>query len=221
VDITNVQRLTSGACEAVYRMEVDGTPVRLRLWIIIGGTPALAFDNYSYTARFDKVEKFSNANWNGNCYNHQTRVKFGNVDFPPSFEDLPNGMQDVHAFLQHAFPLRAKRDARMAELPQTYQIRSRRVHDREERTYVWAKIDVRDYGVAPVTFESAVYDGRCEDKIAMFPWYWQLAQSVCNPIFDRHDGTSAWESLSDSEFQQVKDALWTVYVQTEKAKGAR
>lgn len=212
MNITTVDQLSGTACDSSFFVRVEGHGlVGLRLWIVAGGTPALAFYDYSYTRRFPVVERYSNAHWQGREYEHQTRDPWGIVpmDQTPSFNDLPNGLADVETFLEHTLPLREKRDQRMALLPQVRTIRSRRMHDTEEQTYVWAKVDIREYGVSPVIFESKWYAGRCEPDL--LPEVWSSAAELFNRITIFYHGATAWENLSDADFQAVHNVLWDLY----------
>lgn len=216
-----VTRIEQSACASRFKVErngSDGSVEYVRLWIITGGTPALALDDYSYTLRYPLVERFNNAHWLGDHYRHQElevqRNRYGDrhhvISPAIDFDVLPHGLDDLAAFLDHTLPLRNKRDQRMAQLPPVHEIRSRRVHDTDNRTYAWAKIDIQPYGVSPITIESAQYGGRCDDKIVMFSQVWQDAQKALNPLFDR-SASSTWESLSDDEFEQVRSTLWMLY----------
>jgi hypothetical protein len=212
-----VEQISGTACESRFKVQLgQNWSIVLRLWIVTGGTPALAFDDYSYTRRFPVVERYSNAHWNGREYQHQTRDGWGiiPVDQTPSFDDLPNGLQDVQDFLAHALPLRAKRDARMAELPKGT-IRSRRMHDKENRTYVQAEIKISEHGVSRIG-TSTRYSGGLSHVYHLLPVEWRMAYNVCNTIF--HNGTSAWEQLTDQQFAEVKSALWAVYESEQKGK---
>jgi hypothetical protein len=211
VDNNTIRVLSHNACETKfeYRGEV------LRLWIITGGTPALDLDEYFEAKRYPHVELYDSKNWcSGVCrYRHQEHTPRGEVLPIVDVDVLPDGIETVNAYLDYVLPRRAVQRARLATLPKMRVIKSRRVHDTYNRTYVWARVEMNKYGVSPVTFDSAYYCGRCEGDTRMlnrFGNVWINAVRVLNPIFDRNDGTTSWADMSEDEFTLVHDTLWTL-----------
>jgi hypothetical protein len=177
------------------------------LWIITGGTPALSLEHYDSSMRYDKLEMWDDAHWNGRHYVHQDP----NALVGPMPETvLPDGLKTVDAYLAHVLPRVEKRDRARALLPQVHQIKSQRKHDREDRTYVWATISIRTF-VQPVVFESKYYGGRCTEKIVLFEPEWQRVQELTDAVVDRQTGVIEWWTLDDDTFMTLYDALWALY----------
>jgi hypothetical protein len=213
-----IEVLEAGACATRLRVHRDDdTTEVVRLWIIVGGTPALGLDDYGYTRRYPVVEQYADGTWQGWKYQHQrgdARTMRVDPADAPGVEVLPGGMADVESFLSWAVPLRDRRNMRMRLLPPVREIRSCRVHDADEGTYVWASASIREHGVSPITFESGSYCGRADESIRLFPEVWQRAAAILNPLFDTHTGMGAWESLDDATFEAVRAVLWELYTES-------
>ena len=219
VDIMQIERIGYSSCESQFKVWLgDGRIECIRLWIITGGTPCLAFADYSYSRRFPVVERFSNANWTGYGYKHQN-VDPRTLAIDPAtaigLDVLPDGLESVRAWFADMLPRRTLRDQRLALLPPVYEIRSRRLHDTENRTYVWAHVDIRSCGVSPVCGYSVAYAGRMNGDESFIPAIWHEAQAILKPLADRSIAgeymPDGWEGLSESEFESVRAALWTLY----------
>lgn len=108
-----IQQLKTSSCKTLYKVIHHGRPYKVRLWIIVGGTPALAFaDNKGGTRRFE-VSEVQAQKWQGwdGCYPHQ------NPDNPqgPTVADLPNGRDDLEQFVIDYAPHRSAQLKREAE----------------------------------------------------------------------------------------------------------
>jgi len=98
-------QVSSKSCETVYRV---GDQL-VRLWIITGGTPALAFDDYGFIERFKLADpRWSDEHWNGARYDHQTP---GNIQ-GPTFDVLPGGEATVVDFVARNLPNKRIRERR-------------------------------------------------------------------------------------------------------------
>lgn len=191
-----IKQLSTSACQSTF--DVDGH--ELRLWIITGGTPALAFTDYSFDRRYPSLPEWSNTHYhnkNGKSwYDHQDP---DNVQ-GPTFDVLPNGLQDVEQFLRDNVPLRELRQARINGLPYRSRFVSRKVRDKEEHTLVHCELNLTRAYVPPVIFLSKAYAGRCDGKIVLFDEWWKKTQSLFNTLCDTN---KTWESLSDKEYDTL------------------
>jgi hypothetical protein len=197
-----ITQLLTSACETLY--DVDGKV--LRLWIIVGGTPAVAFTNYSFTQRYPVVEKWSQKNWSDKDikYAHQDKSNIQG----PTFDVLPNGEASLYEYLKETTPLKKLREQRRSELPYVCSIKSTRFHDKDNRCYFHCELRINDRGISPVTASSSCYAGRCEHEIQKYAsQWWKDAVNLFNPIFDK--GHSNYEELSEEDFQTIKRFLTT------------
>ena len=203
----NIKLIETSSCESVY--EVDNH--KLRLYIITGGTPAIEFaDDYSFCERYPAIEKWSDKHYHGkydsrmlySYYDHQDR----NKPQGPTFEEvLPNGLKDLEAYLQKYVPLHKCRNERYKGLPISGVIRSKRVHDKQEHTFVTCELDLsRKHYIPPVTFNSGCYCGRFDEKIILFNEWWKKTSKIFNHLFDTN---RTWESLSETEYKEVCNHL--------------
>jgi hypothetical protein len=198
-------QISTSACSTIY--QIDGIPdVQLRLFIITGGTPALEFTDYSFCERYPSLEKWANKHYClskdkvTHCYIHQDPNNLQG----PTVDDFPNGIQTVIDFIDKHLPLRALRIKRHSALPINV-IKSKRVLDKQEHTYVSAAINMSmSHYISPVVFNSAVYGGRCEEKIVLFPEWWKKAQKLLNNLFDANKN---WEDLTEEQYQSVYNLL--------------
>ena len=69
--------VSTTACETIYKVKYQGETVGLRVWAIVGGKIAIAFEDYTFLQRFDVDERFAEKNHVKNednifhCYLHQ------------------------------------------------------------------------------------------------------------------------------------------------------
>ena len=202
-----IEQINTTSCYTIY--DVDGT--KLRLFIITGGTPAIEFaDDYSFCQRYPSFEHWSDKyyhRYNGSTvinsyYDHQDP---NNIQ-GPKFEDvLPHGLKDVEKYLKKNLPLRNLRYKRHDRLPIRTVIKSKRVHDKDEGTYVTCELNLLSKHYVPlVTFNSKVYSGRCDKKIVLFNDWWKKSQEIFNTIFD---SGKVWETLSEEEYETIVEHL--------------
>lgn len=189
------------ACESMYR-HVDTGEV-IRLWAIVGGTLAVAFDNFEFTERLNYCEQFDSSKdagwptWEG-----------------PRLENVDGGETRIRAWFEKSVELRIIRRERYACIREAvkarseYHIRlkSRRFHDLDNRTYVWFELDLNSARVSPVTCSSKYYAGRCEGTIEKWGnQAWRTLAEFFNPLFD--NGMPMWEDLTAEVFEQVLAVL--------------
>jgi len=128
------------------------------LWVIVGGTLAIDFEEFGYTMRFNNAERWiPGPNWGW-----KTGPNF------PIVEDLTHGADDVQAFLREQLSAKILREERIANLPyKTY--KSKRFHDTDNATYVYIEHApfMKGY-VTPLIAASRWYCGRGTDEIRRF-----------------------------------------------------
>lgn len=203
-----VTQVAMSVCDTIY--DVDG--VRLRLWIITGGTPAVAFENYGFTQRYPAVERWSNKHWKGHCYDHQDPAR-AHLQGPTAAEVLPDGEDTLYQFVREYLPKLQLRMKRFEALP-TRNLKSRRFHDRDECLYFRASVEFRPHYIGCVILDSRFWTGRINDRDrprmeAQGP----NAQSwlALADTLDRYDTPHrAWEDLTEDQFQEIVAALEAV-----------
>jgi hypothetical protein len=191
-------QISTSTCETVY--VIDGLTVRL--WIIVGGTPALGIDYSPYVQRFPVVEKYKVWNEATKSYPHQDQK---NMVGPTPEDCLPEGWKTVENFVKEQFPLYQLAQTRVKNLPVTFPITSRRRHDKEEGTYVTAELSNARFSVPCITFSSKVYAGRCEEKVTLFPQWWQDAQKLFNEV--RGKTGKLWSEITECEYDEICELL--------------
>jgi len=209
----NIIQLSTSSCQTIYRVD----QYKILLWIITGGQPAMSFDDHTFTERFpitDTRWAVEHTEWKRlNRYPHQDPKAMQG----PTFDVLPEGRKTLVDFVAKNAPLLELREKRFGMLPDIEafmhrsifcknNIRSKRVHDAEERTYVTFKAELRNFRFGPVTASSASYSGRCEDKIAsLAPEWWKRYAAFVSPLCDANRGS--YEKLTEEEFKQLCDLL--------------
>lgn len=97
------QQIETTSCETAYRVLFNGEVYHVNLWIIVGGTPAIAFDDCgAITRRFvptpEVQEKWSG--WENGRFPHQKTSPIQG----PTPDVLPNGADDLEQFLIDCLP---------------------------------------------------------------------------------------------------------------------
>ena len=188
-------------CESFY----DIMGERIQLWMITGGTPALAFaDDYSFTERFPKVEAWGDKHWNMDTgrYDHQDP---NNVK-GPTYDVLPNGKWTLINYAQRNIPLKKLREERFKALPIYGKLISKGYQDKVSgvRVRFTTHIDKRDFD--PVKVESRYYKGDPIELIARAKGWWGKYAEFINPVFlynrDRY-GNAHIEDLDQEDFDQM------------------
>jgi len=202
-DTNNTNRtatlISTSACTSVYN--VNGKAIRV--WIIVGGTPAISFDLSPYVQRFPIIEKWDKWNKEINRYEHQ--ISQNKVIGPTPDEAFPNGWADFWAYYDKFLPKVQLDELRYNGLP-IKKIVSKGKRDKENHTIVRAEIDFHPYFIPPVTFSSGCYWGRCDNVISFFSEWWKSMQALLNPIFDNNGGTT-WSDLSEEKYKEIVTML--------------
>lgn len=208
MNIVQLSQLSTSSCETIY--EVDG--VKLRLWIIVGGTPALSLIDYTFSQRYPiKDKRWIDYDNNLRCYPHQ------NCKHPqgPTFDVLPEGEETIKKFLSDKLPLQELRMKRWNALPIRDKVVSKRIHDIDNHTFVTFGTELGYYHLPCVTASSNAYCGRCEEEIQrLAPEWFKRFASYINPIHDKKMWTG-WEGLTEDEYNQIVTLLQE-YVDSQK-----
>lgn len=107
MSLLTVEVVSNTACQTEYKVtDPEGRVFDVVLWIIVGGTPALALGDYTCTRRFETQSLWCCTNWCTNApdlYAHQSRKPNGEVIGSPTIENaLPRGMADLVDWLEWA-----------------------------------------------------------------------------------------------------------------------
>ena len=207
-----MKQVSARACETVY--DVDG--VKIRLWIIVGGTPAIDFENYGFSKRFPDVEKWSDKNWDKNICRYKHQIYHEPKELQgPTFEVLPNGEQDILDFIKENLPkmelslrrsmelidiLKGK-NAKVKESGHGYNLVSKGKRDIEEHTVARVEWLIRDLFVSSLTIISIVYAGFVNEKINLFSQWWNDLKNIINPI---DNSVKYWCDISEEKYQEIK-----------------
>lgn len=207
----------NSGCNVTLNVLCDGEWDKVRLWLIVGGTPALAFEHHDFTERYPTLPEYADEklnpwlsiharNANGCQYLDGNRYQSQQPGYILGTEILPEGDETLYKWLRHARPLRDLRHSRSFQFGEG--LRSRRYHDTDNRVYMYCEWRNTGYYLSPVTAHSTVYSGRCEDEIAKYAGLeWVNLMNTVNPLFDAQKN---WEDLSDKEFEAVKIAVLAI-----------
>jgi len=196
----NVKLIKTSSCESTY--EVDG--VKLRLWVITGGEPAMSFEDYSFSKRYPIIDKRWQAKWNGR-YPHQIGQ---NPIQGPAFDILPKGIKSVKEYLEDNIPLKELREKRFFSLPIQKSICSKGFKDKENHTIVKFKINLQKHYISPLIAQSNAYCGRCDDEIEKYaPEVFKKYAAFANPLFDNSGASCMLEALTENQFQTFVSIL--------------
>jgi hypothetical protein len=241
--VERATQVSTSACETVYTFN----GYEIRLWIITGGTPCLAFHYGPFSERYPIVEKYVDDyyqicqitstpeqktlvnHWNRElvCYDHQMADKMatGKVQGPTPEDCFEDGWATFWNFYHsnvRQLELCNKRSEMIFDLTNGNAcdgiLKSKRAHDKEDHTYVHAELRLNGTGISPVTYISAAYAGRCEEKVVLFNPWWKEAQDLFNPIFDNGTQLSLgetqvtthwprWDKLTNEQFNSVCELL--------------
>jgi hypothetical protein len=189
--ITQVYQLETSSCETTY--DFGGTIVKL--WIITGGTPALALEDYSLTQRFPIVSKWSNENWlkEENRYKHQNP----NAIQGPTYDVLPNGKQDIIDYALTNFPKAQTRQTRYNSLPIKGNIKGKKSLDKATKSYSQPSLTLNPY----------YFNVNVPKPENYHPW-WSKILAFCNTHSKlNHLNSGSYEKLSEAEFKELVNLL--------------
>ena len=200
----------TSACSTTYL--VPETNTLIELWIITGGTPALGIVDSTFSQRYPELEKFKNENYvhgrsdNFGHYKHQDPL---NPKGPTPDEVLPEGWQTFNNFYNTTYPSYKLSKDRVEKLPVKFPVISKRIHDKENRTYVKAFLGQCFYNIHNipcVTLESATYCGRWEEKMYLFNDWWKQTAILFNKISSRR-----WCDITDEQYNAICDHLALIH----------
>ena len=172
-----ITQIKTSACETTY--DVNG--IKVKLWVIVGGTPCLDFADYSpFKIRFPMIEKYSSDNWidEENRYKHQNPNNMQGI----TYQELENGEQALYKFVGDSYlPKHELCKRRWDLLPiepvpggmGSKIIVSKRVRDKEERTYVRAELVFDNkFRIGSVCVSSPNYHGQLRNNSKLFHHWW-------------------------------------------------
>jgi hypothetical protein len=212
----NIRQVEMTACSTRYLVNWENEYYTIILGIITGGTPSLEFSDYSFIERYPVVNKWDNSHWmkDKGRYDHQDPWDIKG----PTFEVLPEGEKTVEQFLEKYVPLKKLRILRHKNLPVGEEflhvgknltsifwpfVRSRRVRDEEEKTYVHFAFDLTKSRFGTVTANSTV---SCTHDLALASPWWRKYDAFVRNININND-IGRYELLSDTEYCQLCNLL--------------
>jgi hypothetical protein len=204
------QELETDICETIYL--VDGYEVRL--WIIVGGTPALDFyrtrdtgeSNGGFTQRYPIVEEWAEFIKPKPTLGGRERGRFRHQDPKniqgPKFDVLPNGEADLIAFVSQNKANMELRNQRYYNLPEIL-FESPRYHNTEDQYYFRARYEARLNFIGGVIIDAAHMIGQPGTELQEYGGKtWQdLAKTLAKY---RREG---WYDLTDDEYQEIVNAI--------------
>ena len=198
-----INKLESTNCKTIY--EVDG--VKVELWIIVGGEPALAFnDDYSYTERFPKVDAWdSDKHWvkEKQCFDFQIPDAPGQG---PTYDILPEGRLTLEKFVAKNLPRKNLTKARYDALPIKETIRSDRVKDKAEGSSCVALLGIHPYRLDPVMVTWGRRGEKRDDKIVFFPEWWKKVYEFSHTVWHKYPNLE-WSDLTNEEYKTIVNLL--------------
>lgn len=208
IKLRDIKQIETSSCSTNFSIG----DVEFELWIITGGSPCLAFADYSFDERYPKVEMWSNEHFHSGNISHYDHQDIDHIQ-GPTITVLPNDLEDVKSFLRKYLPLRELRFKRIGGLPIKNFIKSNTVLDKENSTRVHCELDLRR--ISPVTFNSYAYCGRCSEKIILFSDWWKKTLSIFDPLFS---SSKNWEDLTEEQYQEIVEHLKLFNPKKEGAK---
>lgn len=210
-----VEITETGACDTHYK--VGGVPVRL--WIITGGQPCIAFDDYSFDQRFPiKDERYTNEHWSSGkgLYDHQKDKK---LDSPKAEDVLPKGIESIKAFVAENYANMKVRQDRYAVIHSHFPWG--RINSTKGMNYDFSRckfnVDLRSNyipsGVSLSSDNSSTHldwikkqsDQKDYNRI---PKEWKALDSVLSGIKEKYGDNAKWEQLSEEDYGTVLEKLF-------------
>jgi hypothetical protein len=212
--IMQIERIKGSSCETFFNVNGE----ILRLYVITGGTPALAFEDHSFSHKYPITDtrwttsEFKNPSpATANC--KKPRYTFQGMDTPdneiqgPGVEVLPEGEDTVAQYLEQYVPLRNLRRDRYESLPFKEALVSRLFHDKEEYCYYHLKVDINDRYVSSAL---KVSNHSCGDPDSFEPKqkWWQEYNSVVQQLSSEIGKICpCYEELTESQFNRYREVL--------------
>ena len=180
--------------ETIYNVE----GISVRLWIIVGGQPALSFEDYSFQERYPITDKRWTEEWDRKkeAYPHQDPKNLQG----PTYDVLPEGIHTLRKFVDKYRPMKELRERRNAAVPIRWGITSKKVLDKKNRRFCQLHVSFNHGGV------SNVYGDK--DKMELFHPWWTKFRDFVEPILARAKGpATGYEIFSEQEFRGFLDLL--------------
>ena len=211
--IMQIEKISGSSCETLFN--VNGEIIRL--YIIIGGTPALAFEDHS----FSQVYPVKDTRWRTSEFvsvpnptnNHKKpRYVFQGLDTPddeiqgPEMDVLPEGEATVIQFLEHYVPLRNLRRNRYESLPCKGNLRSKRFHNKEEKYYYYLTLEISQSLLSSITMTSGYSFGQITYFEEGQEWWAEYA-SVLRDITVAVGRFPRYEELTNAQFETYHQVL--------------
>ena len=209
----DVVQVSTSSCETIY--EVFGH--KIRLYIITGGTPALSFSDYSFVERFPYIEKWKDSNF----LKDELRYSFQDANNiqGPTFEVLPNGINDLIDFVNSYSPLHKLRQERFLNLPDMSLpfpvllshwhlasnkcFFSNRYYDKENGCYFYCVVDLSSNYIPSVLYISK--ERTCSLLVYGHDSVDVLWHELAKLLHKFH--LTYWENLSESDYNLILEYL--------------
>lgn len=209
----DIKQISTSSCETRYL--VDGHVVRLN--IIIGGSPLLQLEDWTFSERFpikDTRWTIPSEEWAKNkCYPHQNPMDIQG----PTYDVLPEGIKTLEDYVARTLPLWNLRRERFSQLPVgdylhrsnfSCGISSRRILDKDTRTFVHFEAELQPLRFGSVVADSTVSSGRItggDREFELAPDWWKRYALFISAITG--SGRYHYEELTEEEFLQMKALL--------------
>ena len=211
--IMQIERIKGSSCETFFN--VNGEIIRL--YIIIGGTPAIAFEDHSFSHKYPITDtRWATSEFKdpfpvtANC--KKPRYTFQGMDTPdneiqgPGVEVLPEGEATVAQFLEHYVSLRNLRRDRYELLPFKGLLRSKRFHDKQESYYYYLTLEINESLLSSISKVSNHSSGQATYFEKGQEWWAEYA-SVLRDITVAAGRFPRYEELTDEQFEVYSEVL--------------
>ena len=205
-----IERIKGSSCETFFNVNGE----MIRLYVITCGTPALAFEDHSFSHRYPITDyrwvtsEFKDPSpVTASC--KKPRYTFQGMDTPdneiqsPGVEVLPEGEATVAQFLEYYVPLRNLRRDRYESLPFKGLLRSKRFHNKEECYYYHLEVYINSRYISSV---SNSYQAQISFESNQ-KW-WQEYNSVVQQLSSEIGRICpCYEELTESQFNRYREVL--------------
>ena len=190
-----VIQLKTTSCTTTYN--VGG--VTVKLWMITGGTPALAImgenGEYLLDKKYPDVQQWSNENWlkDESRYRHQNP----NAIQGPTYDVLPNGKQDLIDFVVNNDPKAKLKQSRYKALPVKGTIKGKKALDKTNRSYSQPTLTLTPNYLYVRTPKPQLYH----------PWWSKMLRFYDSTLHVNRTTTKSYDEMSDTEFTKLVNLL--------------
>lgn len=194
-----LRQVSTSSCQTI--IDVEGTI--LRLFIIVGGTPALSFDDHSFCQTYPKLEKYQDWDDRLGKYLHQTLPIQG-----PLPDDLPEGENTISKYLADNLERHDRLVHRMARLNGIFNgntFLSPRIHDKENGAYCHMKLSWNGNFYCPVVLCESSYELGTNYTTRMLNQTTEAWKRAALTLMQTHGKTL--ESLNNVEFDLMAKAI--------------